>query len=151
MEAEALIQQLIGEAGLRPAGTEVEVRREAPLNLDGRRDVLVLDTACGQGRWTTKVSASEVDYAERRESGWAASVSVILSLYGQDGQGEQQHRHDETGSGRVDGQPCESTALALAEQRSVESARRRLAKRYANALDRGVLENIERTIRSRRP
>ena len=140
-DEEGVIRQLFGEAGLRPAGSE-----DVPLTLDAHRDVLVLDTACGgQGGWTTKVSANEVDFVECQESGWAACVSVILSLYSG---AESHHRHDETGSGRVERQPCKEAALCLAEQRAVQSARRRLAKRYANALPPGVLETIERKIRS---
>jgi len=119
-------------------------------SVDVRRDLLVLDAALG-GRpsWKTAVSSRDVDFVELRDDGWAASVSIILALHRTDE--EETHMHDETGSGSCDKQPEEAGALAVATQRAMDSARRRLAKRFAHSLDRQQMAAIEQVVNPNPP
>ena len=149
-EDEDAVLALLGAAGMRPAGSGAPPPIES---VDVRRDHLVLDAACGgREEWSTTVRDRAVDYTEgMRLDGsdkepkdcWAASVSVVLSLYV-----AQQFRHDETGSGRAERHASEQAAIDAAERAAIESARRRLAKMYASALGNDVLGPIERQARA---
>ena len=109
------------------------------------RDRLVFDAACGgAGMWTTRVSRHDVDFVEERDDGWAASVSIVLSLLRRDASMEVHHMHDETGSGRVERAADADAAEQLALTRATTSARKRLAKRFAVALGQAALGAIEK-------
>lgn len=132
------------------------------------RSQLVLDAACGgPGSWTTEVCRRDIDYVETREDGCAASVSVVLSLYRTEGHLRTATResdalrllhpklmgparatdmHDETGTGRVEKVSQEEAAIEQAAKYAVESARHRLAKRFAAALGQELLGAIEKQV-----
>ena len=107
--------------------------------VDAARDRLVFDAACGQDSWSTQVARQEVDFVEQRPNGWAASVSVVLSLLSTDGG----HMHDEVGSGHVDGAEDSNAAQQHAFAKAIASASKRLAKRFASALGQAKLGAIE--------
>ena len=156
---DAAIAALLAANGLRCYEAPPEEEPPAPTDsVSVRRDLLVLDAALG-GRpcWTTALRSREVDFVVLRADGWAASVSVILALHrtdeftGQDAQAShaqasKTHMHDETGSGSCEKQPEQAVAIAIAEQRAMDSARRRLAKRFAHSIDRQQLAAIEQMI-----
>jgi hypothetical protein len=152
---EAQIEALLASAGMRTAPPPEAAGARRVLEEDTicrRRDVLVLDAALGgAGSWDVRLARSEVDYVEERPEGWAASVSVVASLQLLDPTAESAHMHDETGSGRADAQPTADDATAVAEGRALESARRRLAKRFATSLDTQLLAVIERQANPKRP
>lgn len=158
MAEEAEIQELLAIEDLResapapaPASKYADVIASASLCV--RRDCLVLDAALGgRDAWDTELTSSAVDFAEERDAdgratgrGWAASVSVIFSLFSlQDGGTiTSTHMHDETGSGQSEGQPSRARAIECAEGKAIESARRRLAKRFALSIDTKLLAAIE--------
>ncbi len=121
-----------------------------------RRDCLVLDAALGgRNAWDTVLSRSDVDFAEERSEAaaggsstitWAAGVSVVFSLMGLHADCRPEHMHDETGSGQSERQPTRAAAIELAEAKAIESARRRLAKRFAICLDNQLLSVIEKQV-----
>ena len=86
------------------------------------RDRLVFDAACGgPGSWTTKLKQQETDFTEQRGDGWAASVSVVLSLLKVDTQtGAQELMHDEVDQ-------------AEREPRTLQPPRRRRSKPRSHA------------------
>ena len=151
---EAQIQKLLGAAGLQQQQQQQQQQPLPDSSLDGRggisarRDVLVLDAACGSGSWQENVLSSEVDFTEQLGDGWTASVSVVLSL---SASAQQMHMHDETGSGRAERMSSEAAALTAAQDRAIECARRRLAKRFATSLSRQVMWEIERQVNPNRP
>ena len=104
---------------------------------------------CSRELWDTELARNDVDYLEEREDGWAASVSVILTLLSTRS-GARDHMHDETGSGQAEKQGSNEAALAQAEFRAVESARRRLAKRFAPSINSRTMASIEMQCKKRR-
>ena len=124
---------------------------------DEVRDRLVLDAALGTNLWAEEVQREEVDFVEEQEGGFAASVSVVLSLVRSDDGG---HMHDETGSGREqpwrnpDPSPDAATATQRARVRALACARKRLAGRFWRSLDANVQRAVEdaarREVASRR-
>ena len=154
----AQIQALLASEGIAesappPAPASKYADAIANASVCVRRDCLVLDAALGgRDAWDTELSRSEVDFAEPEErpdvvggSGttWTASVSVVFSLMALHPDAAPEHMHDETGSGQSQKQPSRSAAIELAEARAIESARRRLAKRFALNLDNSLLLAIE--------
>ena len=109
------------------------------------RDRLVFDAACGgPGSWTTKLKQQETDFTEQRGDGWAASVSVVLSLLKVDTQtGAQELMHDEVGSGRAERASDAAAAEEEALKAAVACGRKRLGKRFAVALGGEILGAIE--------
>ena len=92
---------------------------------------MVFDAACGgAGAWMTACSRQDVDYIEERSDGWAACVSIVLSLLQADGT----LMHDEVGTGRVERVAVAEEAQQLALDKASACARKRLAKRFAVAL-----------------
>ena len=162
VDEEAAIEALL--AGIRPARAQpplpeevVSRRADRAATHDEVRDRLVLDAALGTNLWAEEVQREEVDFVEEQEGGFAASVSVVLSLVRSDDGG---HMHDETGSGREqpwrnpDPSPDAATATQRARVRALACARKRLAGRFWRSLDANVQRAVEdaarREVASRR-
>ena len=154
LDEEAQIEALLLSQGLQTAPTAAQPRAnptcvedESCAGVNTKRDLYVLDAACGgRASWSTEMTLSEIDFAEERDNGWAACVSIIMSLFAVDADNTRTHMHDETGTGRADQQASELAASTLAEERAISSARRRLAKRFAHSIDRQTLAAIEQAI-----
>ena len=94
------------------------------LAVEEARDRLVFDAACGgAGAWMTACSRQDVDYIEERSDGWAACVSIVLSLLQADGT----LMHDEVGTGRVERVAVAEEAQQLALDKASACARKRLS------------------------
>ena len=101
-DEESLLERLLASEGLRvcesapPPSVPGGAAAAAPPGTDVQRDCLVIDAALGgRAAWTTEVASSEVDFVEERADGWAASVSVIVSLLST-ASAPHAHMHDET-------------------------------------------------------
>ena len=145
-EEQAAIEALLANIRPPPApppvvqpGAVHAAHDEQKARVDAARDRMVLDAACGDG-WSTAINRQDLDFVEERPSGFAASISIVLSLLREDGS----PWHDETGSGQSQCAASTDAAQELALARAAASARKRLAKRFACSLGQVVLGEIEK-------
>ena len=105
----------------------------------GIRERLIFDAISG-GAWSISVLRSEVDFAEQdQRECWTVFVSAIVRLsWGG-------CAHEDTGSGKAI-QDDRSVAEVVAVERALDSATRRLAKRFFFSLEPQLLKRIEEQV-----